>query len=588
MRRIEEYALLGDCRGAALVGIDGSIDWACIPRFDSEACFAALLGSEDNGFWKIAPATPTTAARRSYRDGTLTIETELTCAEGRILLTDFMPVGGDGPGLVRIVSGIEGEVPMCSELALRFNYGKTVPWVTRKDGAVEAVAGPDLVRVWASVPMHGENLRTVADFVVRPGERAHFVLRWSPSYASHPIPTLDPEAALARCDAIWQEWSSRCALDGPHAAIVKRSLITLKALTFAPTGGIVAAATSSLPELIGGVRNWDYRFCWLRDATFTLYALLRAGYLEEARAWRDWLLRAAAGAPDQLQILYGIAGERRLTEVELPWLSGYEGSAPVRVGNLASEQTQLDVYGEVAATLYEARLGGLAATPNEAGWALERQLLLHLEKAWREPDHGIWEVRGPKRHFVHSKVMCWVAFDRAVKSIERWGFEGPLDRWRAVRDEIHAEVCAQGYNPQTGGFAQYYGANDPDASLLFLPIVGFLPPTDPRIIRTVLDVERRLLSGGFVARYVTRPGVDGLPPGEGAFLACSFWYVDVLTLLGRHEEARAHFDRLMALVNDVGLLAEEYDPAAKRMLGNFPQALSHVALVHSAVNLAAL
>jgi GH15 family glucan-1,4-alpha-glucosidase len=581
-RRIEEYALLGDCRGAALVGIDGSIDWLCLPRFDSEACFAALLGTEDNGFWKIAPTTPITGARRAYRNGSLTLETELTTAEGTILLTDFMPVAADGPGLVRLVTGIAGEVSVRSEIALRFNYGKTVPWVTRQEGAIEAVAGPDLMRLWPGVETRGENLRTYSDFTIRPGERVPFVLRWSESYAMSRPPPLDPESALANCDRIWGEWSQRCVTPGPYSAIVQRSLITLKALTFAPTGGMVAAATTSLPELAGGVRNWDYRFCWLRDATFMLFTLISAGYHDEARAWRDWLIRAAAGAPDQLQILYGIAGERRLTEVELPWLAGYENSVPVRIGNLASEQMQLDVYGEVLATLYLARASGLDGAN---GWALERQLLLHLAKVWREPDHGIWEVRGPKRHFVHSKVMCWVAFDRAVKSTEQWNLEGPVDRWRQIRDEIHADICANGINPATGGFAQYYGSTDPDASLLMLPITGFLPPNDKRIVRTVLDIEKRLLSHGFVARYITQPGVDGLPPGEGAFLACSFWYVDALVLLGRHEEARAHFDRLMGLVNDVGLLAEEYDPIAKRMLGNFPQALSHVALVHSAVNL---
>lgn len=582
MRRIEEYALLGDCRGAALVGRDGSIDWLCLPRFDSDACFAALLGTEDNGFWKIAPTAPVTSVRRAYRDGSLTLETELTTAEGKILLTDFMPVASDGPGLIRVVTGLEGEVRVRSELALRFNYGRTVPWVNRRNGALEAVAGPDMMRLWPGVETHGENLRTYSDFTIRAGERVPFVLRWAESYVTMPSQPIDPFTALEHCDRLWQEWSHRCCAPGPYSEIVRRSLITLKALTFAPTGGMVAAPTTSLPELLGGVRNWDYRFCWLRDSTFMLFALLSAGYQDEARAWRDWLLRAAAGAPDQLQILYGIAGERRLTEVELPWLAGYEGSRPVRIGNLASEQLQLDVYGEVLATLYLARKSGLDGA---SGWALERQLLLHLEKAWREPDHGIWEVRGPRRHFVHSKVMCWVAFDRAVKSIEEWGLEGPLDRWRAVRDEIHADICTNGVNPATGGFAQFYGSTEPDASLLMLPITGFLPAHDKRIVRTVLDIEKRLLSHGFVARYLTEPGVDGLPPGEGAFLACSFWYVDALVLLGRHEEARAHFDRLMGLVNDVGLLAEEYDPRAGRMLGNFPQALSHVALVHSAVNL---
>ncbi|HVH42868.1 MAG TPA: glycoside hydrolase family 15 protein [Labilithrix sp.] len=581
--RIEDYGLIGDCRSAALVGSDGSIDWLCLPRFDSDACFASLIGTPENGFWRIAPRSPVTAARRRYHDGTMSLETELVCEEGTVTITDFMPVGDDGPGLVRIVSGTSGEVHVRSELALRFNFGKTVPWVQSYDGHIHAVSGPDLVRVWAPTPMHGEGRRTVSEFVVRTGDRLPFVMRWGPSYGEEFPPPLDAERALARCDEWWKKWGARGKVDGPYAAEMKRSLLTLKALTFAPTGGIVAAPTTSLPEKIGGVRNWDYRFCWVRDATFTLYSLISVGYHEEARAFRDWLLRAAAGAPEQLQILYGIAGERRLTEVELPWLAGYEDSVPVRIGNAASDQLQLDVYGELADTLHLSHSSGLDHT--DEGWAVERALLRHLETAWREPDHGIWEVRGPRRHFVHSKVMCWVAFDRGIKSIQKWGLSGPVERWCTVRDEIHAEVCEKGMDREHGGFAQYYGSTEPDASLLLLPIVGFLPPDDPRIVRTVMNIEKRLVIDGFVHRYLPRPGVDGLPEGEGAFLASSFWLVDALVLLGRWEEARAHFERLLGLSNDLGLLAEEYSPHAKRMLGNFPQALSHVALVNSALNL---
>jgi GH15 family glucan-1,4-alpha-glucosidase len=580
--RIDDYALLGDCRSAALVGLDGSIDWLCLPRFDSDACFAGLLGTHENGFWKVAPTSPIRAARRAYKDRTLTLETELECGAGTIVITDFMPVGHDGPGVVRIVTGKAGTVRVRSELALRFNYGKTVPWVQRTSFGIEAIAGPDLVRLATPAPLHGEDLRTVSEFDVRAGDRVPFVLQWAPSFGRRPD-RLEPEHALERCDAFWKNWARKCCGEGPYADVIGRSLLTLKALTFEPTGGIVAAATTSLPEHIGGVRNWDYRFCWLRDATFTLYALMTAGYHDEARAWRDWLLRAAAGAPEQLQILYGIAGERRLVETELDWLAGYEGSRPIRIGNAASEQMQLDVYGELADSLYLSHTSGLDR--EGAGWTLERALLRHLETAWREPDHGIWEVRGPRRHFVHSKVMCWVAFDRGVKSIQRWGLDGPVERWKAIRDEIHAEVCDRGFDPATHAFVQYYGSTEPDASLLLMPIVGFLPPDDPRIVRTVLSVERHLVIDGFVRRYIPQPEVDGLPAGEGAFLACSFWLVDALVLLGRYEEARARFDRLVSLANDVGLLAEEYDPTAGRMLGNFPQALSHVALVNSALNL---
>ena len=580
--RIEDYALLGDCQSAALVGKDGSIDWLCLPRFDSDACFASLLGTEENGFWKIAPCSPVRRVRRAYREGSLTLETELTTDEGTILLVDFMAVGEPAPDLVRIVVGVSGEVPMRMELALRSGYGTTVPWVRAIPGGIRAIAGPDAFRLTTPVPTRGEGMRTIAEFVARPGERVPFVLDWSPSHLEA-TPPVDAEEAFARCEAFWTEWSSRAQIDGPYASIVKRSLLTLKALTYAPTGGIVAAPTTSLPEWLGSVRNWDYRFCWVRDATFTLYSLLSAGYTDEARAWRDWLLRAAAGAPSQLQILYGIGGERRQVEVELGWLEGYEKSRPVRIGNKASEQVQLDVYGELIDTLHLCAESGLANTDTE--WGLQRALVCHLEKVWTNTDSGIWEVRGPPRHFTHSKVMCWVAFDRAVKAIEKWGLEGPLDRWRAVRDEVHADICAKGFDARLNSFVQHYGSTEPDASLLILAMVGFLPPTDPRLVGTVAAVERILMKDGLVQRYVPRPHVDGLPEGEGAFLACSFWLADALVLLGRIDDARTLFHRLIALSNDLGLLAEEYDPASQRMLGNFPQALSHVALVNTAVNL---
>lgn len=580
--RIEDYALLGDCQSAALVGPTGSMDWLCLPRFDSDACFAALLGTEDNGFWKIAPTSPIRSVRRAYRDGTMTLETELTTDEGTVSLIDFMAVGEATADVVRLVVGKSGEVPMRMELALRSGYGTAVPWVRAIPGGIQAVTGPDLFRLTTPVPLRGVALRTLGDFVVRAGERIPFVLDWAPSNVVPPLP-VDPEAAFARCEAFWTEWSSRAKVDGPYAAIVKRSLLTLKALTYAPTGGIVAAPTTSLPEEIGGVRNWDYRFCWVRDATFTLYALLNAGYTEEACAWRDWLLRAAAGAPSQLQILYGIAGERRLVEIELPWLAGYEGSKPVRIGNKAAEQVQLDVYGELMDTLHLSREAGLP--PNDAAWAFQRALVTHLETAWTQPDSGIWEVRGPQRHFTHSKVMCWVAFDRAVKAIEKWGVTGPLDRWRLARDAVHADICANGFDAQQNSFVQHYGSTLLDASLLMMPLVGFLPPTDPRMVGTVNAIERALVRDGLVQRYLPDPQVEGLPGGEGAFLACSFWLADALVQLGRIDDARALFERLIGLANDLGLLSEEYESSSRRMLGNFPQALSHVALVNTALNL---
>ena len=580
--RIEDYALLGDCQSAALVGLDGSIDWLCLPRFDSDACFAALIGTEDNGFWKIAPVAPVRSVRRAYRPGSLTLETEITTDDGVVVLVDFMAVGEPAADLVRIVVGKSGEVPMRMELVLRPGYGLTVPWVQAIPGGIQAIAGPDLFRLTTPVPLRGERLRTLAEFTVRAGDRVPFVFDWCPSHLPTP-PLVLPEEAFVRCEAFWLEWSGRAKLDGPYAALVLRSLIALKALTYAPTGGIVAAPTTSLPEWIGSVRNWDYRFCWVRDATFTLYALLSAGYTDEALAWRNWLLRAAAGAPSQLQILYGIAGERRLVESELAWLDGYEKSSPVRIGNKAAEQVQLDVYGELMDTLHLCNDLGLAN--NVDAWALQRAVVNHVETAWTQPDSGIWEVRGVPRHFTHSKVMCWVALDRGVKAIEKCGCTGPLERWRATRDAIHADICANGFDPALNSFVQFYGSHEPDASLLKVAFVGFLPPEDPRVVGTIHAVERMLMKDGLVQRYVPRPGVDGLPDSEGAFLACSFWLADAFVLCGRIDEARALFERLVALSNDLGLLAEEYDPVARRMLGNFPQALSHVALVNTALNL---
>lgn len=580
--RIEDYALLGDCQGAGLVSLDGSIDWLCLPRFDSDACFAALLGNEENGFWKIAPVSPVRSVRRAYRPGSLTLETEMTTDEGTVVLIDFMAVGEPAADIVRIVVGKSGVVPMRMELAIRCGYGTTVPWVQRVPNGIQAVAGPDLFRLTTPAQLHGEAMRTMAEFTLRAGDRMPFVFDWYPSHLTPP-PPVDPDVAFDRCEAFWRTWSARAKVTGPYAEIVKRSLVTLKALTYEPTGGIVAAPTTSLPEWIGSVRNWDYRYCWVRDATFTLYTLLSAGYTDEARAWRDWLLRAAAGAPSQLQILYGIAGERRLVEVELTWLSGYEGSYPVRIGNKAAEQMQLDVYGELMDTLHVALEAGLTST--DESWALQRALVRHLETVWLLPDSGIWEVRGPQRHFTHSKIMCWVAFDRAVKAIEKWGVEGPLEHWRAVRAAIHADICEKGFEPSINSFVQHYGSKEPDASLLVLPLLGFLPLDDPRIIGTVDAIQRMLMKDGLVLRYLPEPTVDALPAAEGAFLACSFWLADALVVLGRIDEARALFERLVGLSNDLGLLSEEYDPVGRRMLGNFPQALSHVALVNTALNL---
>jgi GH15 family glucan-1,4-alpha-glucosidase len=581
--RIEDYALIGDCETAALVSRDGSIDWLCWPRFDSDACFAALLGTSDYGRWLIAPRDPSARVTRRYRKNTLILETRFETAEGIATLIDFMPLRGRNANIVRMVVGEQGTVALHTELILRFGYGAIIPWVTRfENGGIRAVAGPDMVILNSPVKLHGENMTTVGNFDVRAEENVPFVLTYGPSHLPPPEP-VDPASALAATEKFWVEWSGKCQMVNSCPENVLRSLITLKALTYAPTGGIVAAPTTSLPEHLGGQRNWDYRFCWLRDATLTLLALMNAGYYEEAQAWTDWLLRAVAGSPEQIQIMYGIAGERRLTEWEVDWLPGYEESRPVRIGNRAHNQLQLDVYGEVMDALHQARVGGL--TPSDAGWAIQLALLRSLENVWTEPDESIWEVRGERRHFTYSKVMAWVAFDRAIKSAEKFNLQGPIDHWRRLRMAIHEEVCARGYDSDLGSFIQVYGGKDLDASLLLLPAVGFLPPEDVRIRGTIAAVERDLMIDGFVQRYDTTKVADGLPAGEGAFLACSFWLVDAYILLGRHDDARKLFDRLSGLCNDVGLLSEEYDPHAQRLVGNFPQAFSHVAMVNSASNL---
>ncbi|HWZ68471.1 MAG TPA: glycoside hydrolase family 15 protein [Stellaceae bacterium] len=584
-RRIEDYALIGDCGSAALVGRDGSIDWLCLPRFDSGACFAALLGEPAHGRWLIGPAEPAVRVERRYLDGSLILATKFETAEGTVELVDFMRPHRRLPQLVRLVRGLRGRVAMCTELILRFDYGAVVPWVERlpDGGGVSAIAGPERVVLRTPAPLRGEDLKTVGEFAVGAGETVPFVLSYGPSHQPLP-PAVNPARALGDTETFWRRWSDRCASAGPWTEVVKRSLIVLKGLTYAPTGGIVAAPTTSLPEQLGGVRNWDYRYCWLRDATFTLLALMNAGYYDEARRWRDWLFRAVAGSPDQLQIMYGLGGERRLAEWEIPWLPGYEGSRPVRIGNAAVNQIQLDVYGEILDALYHAQSHGLP--PHKHGDAVGTVLLKHLARIWDQPDEGIWEVRGPRQHFTHSKVMAWVAFDRAVKILERRDSTGKTtNRWRHLRDRIHADVCRKAFDPGLGSFVQAYGSKALDASLLLLPLVGFLPPTDPRIIGTVAAIEQRLVVDGFVYRYDTGEMVDGLPPGEGMFLACSFWLADNFILQGRVTEARELFERLLALCNDVGLLAEEYDPHLGRQLGNFPQAFSHVALVNTAFNL---
>jgi GH15 family glucan-1,4-alpha-glucosidase len=582
---IEDYGLIGDLQTVALVSRHGCIDWMCVPRFDSGAIFASLLGDAENGHWTLQPQGEFKSAGRRYRGDTLVLETELETASGAVRLIDFMPPRGEAPDIVRIVEGVRGAVDMRMELALRFDYGSIVPWVRNLDGTLVGVAGPDGISFRTPVELEGRNLRTHASFQVREGERIPFVLTWFPSHRPLPEP-VDAEQALADTIEYWDDWASICTIDGRWRDAVVRSLITLKALTYGPTGGIVAAATTSLPEQIGGVRNWDYRYCWLRDATLTLLAFLRAGYLEEARGWREWLLRAIAGSPNDLQIMYGVGGERRLTEVELPWLGGYESSRPVRIGNGACDQLQLDVYGEVVDALHTARAKGLEASDD--AWSMTNKLFEWLESGWSEPDEGIWEVRGPRRHFTHSKVMAWVAFDRAVKAVEKLGREGPVDRWRETRDAIKADVLANGYNPDVGAFVQFYGSDRLDASLLLIPLVGFLPAKDERVLGTVAAIERDLMRDGFVERYradVENVDVDGLPPGEGVFLPCSFWLVAVLARQGRLDDAVALYERLLSLGNDLGLLSEEYDPERKRLVGNFPQAFTHLALVETAFTL---
>jgi GH15 family glucan-1,4-alpha-glucosidase len=583
--RIEDYALIGDTQTAALVGRDGSIDWMCLPSFDSPAPFAKLLGGDDHGFWRLAPVSGAVASTRRYWPDTLILESTFADGDGEVRVIDLMPVRGRAPDVVRIVEGVRGRVRMRMDLVIRFDYGAVVPWVRRIDGALVAVAGPDALILRTPLETHGEHLTTVAEFEVSAGQRVPFTLTWYPSHLPSPH-RVDPEKALASTHTWWLEWASGCTSAPPLRARIMRSLITLKALTFAPTGGIVAAPTTSLPEDLGGVRNWDYRYCWLRDATFTLYALMLAGYESEAVAWRDWLLRAAAGAPHQMQIMYGATGTRRLTEHTIDWLPGYEGSGPVRIGNAASGQFQLDIYGEVMDCLHQARRAGI--DPDPYAWDFESALMEFLEGHWRDPDEGIWEVRGPRRDFTHSKVMAWVAADRAVKSVHQFDLDGPSERWRALRDDIHHDVCEHGFDAGRGTFTQSYGRPELDASLLMIPLVGFLPARDARVRGTVAAIERELRQDGFVLRYSesSRGEVDGVAGGEGAFLPCSFWLADNYLLQGRDEEGRALFDELNALANDVGLLSEEFDHGTGRLVGNFPQAFTHVALINTAHNLA--
>jgi GH15 family glucan-1,4-alpha-glucosidase len=589
--RIEDYALIGDCETAALVSKQGSIDWLCWPRFDSAACFAALLGGPEHGRWLIAPIAGDVRVSRHYHDGTLVLETVFETPDGAVSLIDFMPLRSDRPvrphvgnsDLLRIVVGRRGEVPMRVDLVIRFDYGASVPWVYRlDDGALCAVAGPNMLVLRTRAPLRGEGLTTVGEFIVREGETVAFDLMHVPSHLPPP-PPIDAISALESTTSTWRRWSGCCMPAGAWSDAVQRSLITLKALTYGPTGGIVAAPTTSLPEQLGGTRNWDYRYCWLRDSAFTLTALMGAGYYDEARAWRDWLLRAVAGSPAQMQILYGIAGERHLPEHELPWLPGYEQSRPVRVGNAAAGQFQLDLYGEVMDVMVQAVQGGI--DPHPQGWQVGRELLDHLERVWSAPDEGIWEVRGPPQHFTHSKVIAWVAVDRAIRAVEALGMEGPLERWHRLRQAIHDNVCVNGFNPELGSFVQAYGSTQLDASLLQVPLVGFLPPDDPRVRGTVAAIEQRLMRDGLVRRYDTTEVDDGLPPGEGAFLACSFWLADNYVLQGRYAQARELFESLLALRNDVGLLAEMYDRHAQRQIGNFPQAFSHIALINTALRL---
>ncbi len=580
---IEDYALIGDCTTAALVSRSGSIDWLCWPRFDGSACFAALLGTPKHGRWRIGPADPGARVRRAYRDGTAVLETVFETDSGSVALIDFMPPFARNSSVMRIVEGRGGRVAMELALALRFDYGISVPWVERiEDGrTLRAIAGPDMVVLRTDAELRGEDLTTRAEFDVAAGERVCFVLSHGASHLPPP-PPVDPLVALRETEGFWSSWIGRCAYAGAYQEPVRRSLITLKALTYAPTGGIVAAPTTSLPEQLGGERNWDYRFCWLRDATITLLALLHAGYVDEARDWRDWLHRAIAGSAEQVQIMYGLAGERRLSEWEVPWLPGYQGARPVRIGNAAAGQLQLDVYGEVMDALFQSHKRGLAAP--KGSWSFQRNLVEHLETVWAEPDEGIWEVRGGRQNFTFSKVMAWVALDRAIRSAEEWGLAAPLDRWRVLRTEMHARICAKGFSTERNSFTQAFGGTALDASLLLLPHTGFLPSDDPRIRGTVAAIERELMHDGLVMRYRTEGGADGLPAGEGVFLACSFWLADNMVLQGRYGEAQALFERLLDLRNDVGLLSEEYDPRARRLVGNFPQAFSHVGVIGTAMN----
>jgi GH15 family glucan-1,4-alpha-glucosidase len=597
--RIEDYALIGDMQTAALVCRDGTVDWLCLPRFDSPAVFAGLLGTDQHGFWRIGPAVPEgartpDATRRHYRGESLVLESEWDTGTGTVRVVDFMPPRDGAPQVIRIVEGVTGRVEMRSSLRMRFSYGQVVPWVQQVGERTVAVAGPDSVWLDTDVDTYGEDLTTYSEFTVGPGERKCFTISWEPSHKPQPaLP--DPVVALRNTEEFWREWVAQCTYSGPYREAVIRSLITLKALTYGPTGGIVAAPTTSLPEDIGGVRNWDYRFTWLRDAAITLSSLLRTGYRDEARAWREWLLRAVAGDPENLQIMYGIAGERELGENELHWLPGYEASRPVRIGNQAAHQLQLDVYGEVTEALHLGHMTGLAR--NDYASVLQLKLIDYLAKHWMEPDEGIWEVRGPRRHFVHSKVMAWVAVDRTVKLIESGEIKGPLEELRDLRDEIHHDVCEKGYDKERNTFTQSYGSQELDASLLLIPQMGFLPPDDKRVIGTIEAIQRELsTSDGFVLRYPTHPthsthpteeNVDGLPGDEGAFLACSFWLADDLAMIGRVDEARRLFERLLALRNDLGLLAEEWDPRRQRQVGNFPQAFSHVPLIDTALRLTA-
>ena len=580
--RIEDYALISDTQTAALVGIDGSIDWLCAPRFDSAAFFAALLGKPGNGRWRVAARGMERATRRRYVSGTLVLETEWQTETGLIRVTDFMPPRTTQPDVVRLVHGVKGRVEVEMELVVRFDYGRMVPWARRVGGDLMFVSGPDAVMLRTDLPTHGHDARTEAQFTIEEGQFASFVLSWGPSYEP---PREPPHAAGALETTVewWRSWADRLAYKGAWKEDVRSSLIVLKALTHAPTGGMVAAPTTSLPEQLGSVRNWDYRYCWLRDAAFTMWALSIGGYSEEARAWRNWLLRAAAGDPEQLQVLYGVTGESHLVEQTLDWLPGYEHSAPVRIGNAAVDQFQLDVFGEVMHAFHLAR--GIGMRTEHTAWALEKHLVDFVVKHWQEPDEGIWEVRGPKRHFTHSKVLAWVAVDRAVHAVEKYGLDGPVDEWRRVRRQIHDDACAKGFDEKRNAFVQSYGATDLDASLLMIPLVGFLPPSDPRVRGTIDAIRKNLMRDGLVLRYKTDETDDGLPPGEGVFLACTFWLVDNLSMIGEIDEATRIFERLLSLRNDVGLLSEEWDPVQRRQLGNFPQAMTHVGLVNSAFNL---